>query len=647
MKQKTKYIIIASAIVLACALVPMLLASSDPVENKKRHFFIKAQQYSYDPYRIIVNQGDEVHIRLAARDVVHGFFLEGHDIEAMIYPGKVPFYMRRPSIGKKYAEVKEIVFTADRIGKFRYRCSVNCGTLHPFMLGEMIVRPNHPYVAGMGAAVGVFLSGFILMFMAGKSKPDKGSEVLPPPWRLDLLKTVPGLKWLVHRRWLQYAVLLPMLAFFLVFLIAGFFGSPIGNRNIIITFVWILWWFLLITFMLPFGSRVWCFMCPFPFFGEWFQRRKLLGPPPCAPDSVYHPHRMKGLNKRWPKALSNIWLQNFLFLALCTFSAVLVTRPVVSAFALGGLAVVATIMHLIYKKRTFCKYVCPVSGFLSLYSMTSMIEVRAKDTDICSGCRLKGSLVGTEHGWGCPWSINPSKMKRNNYCGLCMECIKSCPNENMTIRARPFCSDVLISRYDEAWKAFIMIALALTYSVILLGPWGTLKDWANISEVGNWKGFFTYAGIVWFTALAAMPALWALAAWLGKRMSGTESISAKEIFIRYTYLLVPLGLLVWIAFSLPLIMINGTYIVTTISDPMGWGWDLFGTANIAWKPIFPEFVLYIQIPLVLTGLAFSLKRGYQIATTIYSDTIQGVRSLIPTGVLCTGITVIFIRLFAG
>jgi polyferredoxin len=451
------------------------------------------------------------------------------------------------------------------------------------------------------------------------------------------------LNWLVRRRWLQFAVMLPMLAFFVVFMIAGFLGSPIGNRNIIITFVWILWWFLLIAVMLPFGSRIWCLLCPFPFFGEWFQRRRLLGPPGNSPrDQI-----LRGLKKKWPRKLSNIWLQNVLFLGLCTFSAILVTRPVVSAFALGGLAVVATVMHLVYPKRTFCAYVCPVSGFLGLYSMAAMVEVRARDPEVCKDCRTKGAIVGSQEGWSCPWFLNPSTLDRNNYCGFCMECIKACSYENMTLRARPFCSDINISRYDEAWKAFIMIALALVYSVTLLSPWGTIKAWANVSEVGDWQGFLIYAGTVWSICLAGLPAVWAMAAWLGKYLSGSDQVSVKEIFLRYTYLLVPLGLLAWIAFSIPLIMVNGSYIISTLSDPMGWGWNLFGTADFPWTPFLPEYIVYIQIPLLLIGLGFSLKSGYIIAKTIYSDATPAVRSLIPVGIVCTAITTALLRLFAG
>ncbi|MDK1030491.1 MAG: hypothetical protein QGD94_00620, partial [Planctomycetia bacterium] len=207
--------------------------------------------------------------------------------------------------------------------------------------------------------------------------------------------------------------------------------------------------------------------------------------------------------------------------------------------------------------------------------------------------------------------------------------------------------DTRIKGYDEAWKSFIMLGLAMVYSVTLLGPWGTVKDWANVAETRNWGGFLVYAGIVWFTALAGIPALWWVGSWLGKKLSGTGAVSVKDIFIRYSYILVPLGLLAWIAFSFPLIMVNGSYILMVLSDPLGNGWDLIGTAGIQWTPVLPEYVVYIQIVLLLFGLAFSLKRGYEIAKSLYEEKRQAARSLMPLAVLSAGFTLFLLRLFTG
>jgi len=466
-----------------------------------------------------------------------------------------------------------------------------------------------------------------------------------PSSRIDLLRTVPGLKWLLTRRWFQFAVVLPNLAFFYLFLIAGAFGSPVGSRNIIIIFVWILWWFLLIAVMVPFASRIWCTVCPIPFFGEWYQRRALVGVRVGKPGVGRN--RMWGLNRRWPRALSNIWLQNFGFLLLCTFSVPLLTRPIVSAFVLGGLVLLATVLHAIYRQRAFCRYVCPIGGFLSLYSMCSLVEVRARDRETCDRCTDKSCLAGGETGWGCPWYVNPSHLDRNNYCGLCMECLKSCSHDNMTIRTRGFGSETALKGYDEAWKAFIMIGLALAYSVALLGPWGIVKDWANPTESGKWGGFALYAGALWTLTLAIVPAAFYAAAGLGRRLAGEPGVTMKDAFLGFSGVLVPLGLAAWIAFSIPLILVNGSYVLNVISDPLGRGWDLLGTAHARWAPFHPEYASSLQIAVLLAGLFYALRAGWRFAGERYGDRPSAVRAVAPVAMLSTAVAGGFLWMFVG
>src|SRR5574340_830403 len=95
------------------------------------------------------------------------------------------------------------------------------------------------------------------------------AEVSARPRRFNLFARWPWLKRLLQMRSFQFLVILPNLFMFYFFLLSALFGTPVGNRNIIIVFVWILWWFFLIVALVPFGSRIWCTVCPLPFFGDW------------------------------------------------------------------------------------------------------------------------------------------------------------------------------------------------------------------------------------------------------------------------------------------------------------------------------------------------------------------------------------------
>lgn len=163
MQSRVARILIAAVIVVASSGLSILLTLG-PRKAEFRTFNIVARQYAYDPPVLNVHRGDTIRIQLSSLDVVHGFYLEGHDIDAEIHPLKPVFRLRDPAEKSGFRDAKEIVFIADHVGKFRYRCSHTCGYLHPFMQGEFVVGPNSPYHGAVGAAVGIFLAGCFLFF---------------------------------------------------------------------------------------------------------------------------------------------------------------------------------------------------------------------------------------------------------------------------------------------------------------------------------------------------------------------------------------------------------------------------------------------------------------------------------------------------
>lgn len=143
--------------------------SNSPSE---RQIHITASKYAYEPPVIRVNRGDVLRLRLESSDVVHGFYLEGHDLDARIVP-QAPFVeLRRPSTPDAPPErVEEIVVVARRSGKFRFRCSNTCGFMHPFMQGELIVEPNRLLPASLGMTLGLLASGVLVAFVYKAPRP--------------------------------------------------------------------------------------------------------------------------------------------------------------------------------------------------------------------------------------------------------------------------------------------------------------------------------------------------------------------------------------------------------------------------------------------------------------------------------------------
>jgi cytochrome c oxidase subunit 2 len=94
---------------------------------------IEASSFQFTPGEIQINPGDRVTVELVSTDVVHGFSLDGYGVELKADPGQT-------AMG---------TFTAGKAGVFRFRCSVACGNLHPFMIGKLQVGPNLLLVRGI------------------------------------------------------------------------------------------------------------------------------------------------------------------------------------------------------------------------------------------------------------------------------------------------------------------------------------------------------------------------------------------------------------------------------------------------------------------------------------------------------------------
>ncbi|WP_119071373.1 4Fe-4S binding protein [Aggregatilinea lenta] len=455
--------------------------------------------------------------------------------------------------------------------------------------------------------------------------------------RIDLLERAPLLKRLLKARAFQPAMMLATLLVFTLAILAGIAGTPAGSRNFGIVFVWIVWWALLIVVLVPFFGRLWCTICPIPAPGEWLQRRAIVRRGAA---------RLWTRGLRWPRRLKNMWLQNFGFLAVALFSTIILTRPGVSAWLLLSFLLAGVLLSALYKNRVFCRYVCPVGGFIGLYSLVSPVELRVADPNVCADHKTKDCITGNEFGYGCPWMVFPGSLTRNAYCGLCFECLKTCPKNNIVLNLRPFGSDLTVAkerRLDEAYKAFIMLGCALLYSAVLLGPWGWLKDWANMDTLPHWA---LYAASFLSANLVLLPGLFGLSVWIGRSASGSGQ-PLRRLFVDYAYTLIPLGLAAWIAFSTGFVLVNGSYALTVLSDPFGWGWDLFGTAGMHWTPLGATIIPFLQVGVLTAGLMAALNTAYKIARQHGIPHRAAFVEALPVSGFALVVTVGFLRLYLG
>jgi len=447
---------------------------------------------------------------------------------------------------------------------------------------------------------------------------------------------------LLTNRWPQFILQALLLAAFLFTILSGWIGTPVGSHNFGIVFLWITWWALLILVAVPFFGRGWCSICPIPLPGEWLQRGNLLGKKNEAGRSQVSkaidgigsseaPSPQETIHRRWPRVFRNIWLQNGSFLLLGLFSPIILTSPQVTAVVLALMLVLAFATSIFFERRSFCRYLCPVSGFIGLYSQVSPLELRIRNKQDCVTCLGKPCYNGSTTGYGCPWDIFPAGLQKNTNCGLCLECVRVCPKNNISINLRSFATDLVqpLTRMDEAYKSFIMLGSAITYAAVLLGPWGALKLHSYAVFTPGWIGYaLAFLGL----NLVILPGLF-----FSLMKLNLKGASPRAGFTAFSTILIPLGLMFWLAFSLSFLASNVSYIGISLSDPLGWGWNLIGTAGLGWQPIGGFFIQPLQVLSLVGGLGWSTQLAIKMAK------VQNVSPL-PAIIFCLLTTLIMLWL---
>lgn len=116
--------------------------------------------------------------------------------------------------------------------------------------------------------------------------------------------------------------------------------------------------------------------------------------------------------------------------------------------------------------------------------------------------------------------------------------------------------------------------------------------------------------------------------------------------IASTGALVPMGLLAWIAFVVPMLMVNVSFVRQSLSDPFGWGWDFFDAANTPWHQLWPRAIPWIQVGCILLGLGYSLRNGWRIWLDLTAEPRAALRGLLPLAVLLVAMAAGFVWFYA-
>lgn len=445
-------------------------------------------------------------------------------------------------------------------------------------------------------------------------------------FRYDLLR-IPLVKKMIRHRAFQFVIQLPNAVIFIFIIIAGIWGTQLGDKNFATVITWLVWWAVII-FTFLFLSRTWCMACPLVSIAEWLQRGRLwkVG------------NRLFTLNRKWPRILRNFWVPTVFFIVLTWMflNIGLAENPLYTALVSLGLFIVpAILISLIFQRRTFCRYVCPIGGVIGAYSMTAPLEIRNRSDKVCRSCKDKSCYRGSEKGYGCPMFIMPQTMETNTYCTMCTECIKTCPNDNVALNIRPFMSDLWKTRklgIDVAMIVIIMLGITVFQTLEMLEPWTDISD-ALTEATGLGEHVILTVSYLALGVIAPIIifAIWSL---VTKLISGNIA-KLRSIFIGFSFAFLPIALSSHMAHNLVHFLGEAPpATVPVISDPFGWGWNLFGTANLILEPLLEADPLHIlQMTLIAIGYIGAVYAGWRVARQTFGNNLKAIVGFSPMLVL--------------
>ncbi|CAG1001162.1 Putative electron transport protein YccM [Methanosarcinales archaeon] len=420
--------------------------------------------------------------------------------------------------------------------------------------------------------------------------------------RYDLLENE-SIRSVFKNRKTRFLFQLPAILLLVLVVFAGFFGIQNSNKSLATISIWVIWWSLLIISLALFG-RIWCLMCPFGAVGDWVQRQTLYKK---INDTF-------SLNRKWPAKFRNLSFAAIFFLIItwADFQFNLVNSPMYTAYFIVALLGLVVIISIIFERRSFCRYVCPITGLIGLYSMFSPFELRAKEKETCKICKEKYCISGNENGYACPVFEYPGTMDRNTHCVLCTECVKTCHRNNISFNLRSFAGDLFTltkTRMNEALFILMLLGVTIFQTLIMIRPWaGFTRD----LMIYTGAGYDSVRFILFITATILPVLIYSIAIAISKLF--IQKIIFKDLFTSYAYSIIPLGLMMHLSHNIRHLLEEGAGIIPVLSDPFGFGWDLFGTSGYMPAPLLDSNkILLIQLLLMLIGLVFSISVGKNIS----------------------------------
>lgn len=381
--------------------------------------------------------------------------------------------------------------------------------------------------------------------------------------RFDLLR-VPILGAFLRWRWSRATMQTPLLLISALMIWHAFFGPQLAPKNLATLLTWVHFRGLIVLVLLL-GGNFFCMACPFMLPRNL--ARRFISP-----------------RWTWPR-----WLRNKAP-AIALFVGVLFiyewldlwSDPWATGILIVGYFAAAFLVDLLFKRASFCKFVCPIGQFNFVASTVSPFEVAVRNPQVCATCHTHDCIAGT-HAHpalgqladaprsapqplrpirgkliqrGCELDLFQPRKVGNLDCTFCLDCVHACPHDNVGLLARVPAEEIVSTEFrsgignldrrnDWSWLVAVFVFGAVLNAFAMISPVYTVEG--VIARASGVDSKWPALAALFLLALVIEPAiLLGGAAWLTRQFSGVAT-SLWTVINRFARTLAPLGLGVWLA----------------------------------------------------------------------------------------------------
>jgi hypothetical protein len=408
----------------------------------------------------------------------------------------------------------------------------------------------------------------------------------------------------------------------LVTVLAGFLGNADPYQNIAPTMVWIIGWVGL-AYVSAFIGNLWATINP------W---RTLFDLAESVHRRVRRGHDLS-LRLAYPEALG-VW-PAFILLLGFSWIELVYPSPAVSAhiaWLLVGYSILTWTGMAVFGSEAWLRHGELFSVIFSLFARFAPTEVRVLEPAICAQCGAR-----------CSSPDGP--------CIDCYECLHRAGPQQWTLALRPFGAGLLDSRpVSTSMTAFVLLVLStVLYDGVLGTPeWNEMETAlvALAPGVGDVAGIaIRTIGLVAFWALF-FGAYLAVSAIMNAVVAGRRS--TWDIARNLALTLVPIAIAYHLAHYLVYLLVQGQYIVPLLSDPFGYGWDLFGTAGyrVDIGIVGARFAWYAAVTAIVLGHIVAVYLAHARSMRVFAARRDALRSQVPLTALMVAYTFISLSILA-